>query len=226
MALPQLPGLSSKFAAAVISAGILTLGIPQTIDSLIWRYAGVDDSAAARKAPQWAVAASASSALLQKADTWFDDPAARIRAGLLQLGVAYASTPNAPDREWLRRATANLTDGLSRAPASGEAWMMLGYTRLAAGDREGAIRDLRASLLVASFDPALAVDRCQLGLELWPELDSNERRMMSDQVRDAWKYHPRGLVALARRPPSLYWVAGALAEDPEQLAAFLKMAAR
>jgi hypothetical protein len=212
--------------AAALSVGLLALGIPQTVDSIIWRYADVGGGAAAMKLPNWTEAVRADSALLEEADTWLDDPRARIRAGLLQLDLAYRAGPDELGHLQITRAVADLADGLARAPANGRAWMMLGFARLAAGDRDGARGALRASLLVADFDPALVIDRCKLGFALWPELDASERHMMREQVRDAWTYHPRGLVALARRPPSFYWVAGALAEDPEQLAGFLKMATR
>ena len=53
-------------------------------------------------------------------------------------------------------------------------------------------------LLLDNYDPELSLWRCALGISLWSNLDTDERRMWNDQVNMAWRRQPRDLVALAR----------------------------
>lgn len=186
---------------------LLVLGLPQAIDSVLRLYAGGDASGAA------AVSTAGS---LHLVDRWFEDPGARIIAGVRELSAARAASLASPDFDLLSRASDDLASGLAREPASALGWTALAETRIDQGDTAGAVDALHASLLVASYDQSLSLWRSELGFDLWTQLDADDRPRILEQVRVAFDTDPNGLVALARRyPATMIIIRLALFDEPE-----------
>lgn len=193
--------LNSKILPAILALGLLALGIPQTGGSILWLMTGDTPDQLGAASPDSVAKAARNAALLERADTWFGDPKARIRAGILLLRIATTNpdgTANISKPE-LDRALNDLRNGLARAPANALGWTALAQASLAAGDRPGARSALTTSLLIDDYDPDLSLWRCTLGLALWSDFNEDDRRMWNDQVNMAWHKHPEDVVALAHQ---------------------------
>ncbi len=183
--------LKSKALPVALALLLLALGIPQTVDSVLWLMTGDAPDRLGKESPASPDEAAANAALLEKADAWIGDPKARIRAGILRYRLAIGSG-DAIDQDQLKRALNDLTDGLARSPANAYAWAALSQTLIVSGDRLKAKRALATSMLIDNADPEISLWRCDLGLLLWDVLDEDDRRMWNGQVRLAWDTHPRG----------------------------------
>jgi hypothetical protein len=195
--------LNPKILPAALALGLLALGIPQTGDSVLWLMAGDTPDQPGAASPGSVDATSRNAALLERADDWFGDPRARIRAGILRMRLA--TTGTGPDGKpavstpELEHAIADLTDGLMRAPANAIGWAALAQASLANGDRPRARVALSTSLLIDNNDPDLSLWRCELGLALWSYFNNDERRMWNNQVILAMRNQPGDLVDLAHQ---------------------------
>lgn len=191
-----------------LATALILLAIPQAIDSTIRLYAAGDEADSQ---------IGSAIARLESADTWWDDPEAEIRAGMLAFSIA--SGPTA--RENLDHAINDLSDGLARAPGNARGWSNLAQALLSEGDARRAALAFQTSVLVAPYEPSLSVWRCQIGFSLWGALDDDGRRLLREQVRYASDTDLAGLVTLARRDrASLGIVRSALIEDSSRLAKF------
>jgi hypothetical protein len=217
--------MTIPFKTRIIPAGLalllLALGLSQTADSVFWLMTGDSPDQLGKESPASPDLAAKNAVLLERADAWFGDPKARIRAGILRLRLLGAPGVIQINPMELARATDDIAAGLARAPANAFAWAALAQAEIAAGNGAGAKRAFTTSLLVADHDPDLSLWRCELGLRLWPLLDGDDRDMWNDQVRLAWDRQRTGLLSLARRdaafiPP----IRIALTSEPAQLAAF------
>jgi len=219
--------LNPRILPAALALGLLALGIPQTGDSILWLMTGDTSDQPGTASPSSVAEAARNAALLERADNWFGDPKARIRAGILRLRLATENSDgttavSAPE---LDRALNDLTDGLKRAPANAIGWAALAQASLAAGDRPRARAALSTSLLLDNYDPELSLWRCSLGLALWSYLNDDERRMWNDQVDMAWRRRPRDVVALAHQNGGIYalLIRLSLLSDSTRLSAFDRM---
>jgi hypothetical protein len=158
---------------AVLALLLLALGLPQTIDSVLWLVTGDSPDELAKESPASPGLATKNAALLERAGAWFGDPKARIRAGVLRLRLIGAPGSTQIDQTELARAIDDVVAGLAQAPADAFAWAALAQAEIAAGNRSGAKRAFITSLLVADHDPDLSLWRCELGLRLWPLLDDD-----------------------------------------------------
>jgi hypothetical protein len=197
--------LNPKVLPAALALGLLALGIPQTGDSILWQLTGDTPDQPGAASPGSVAEATHNAVLLERADDWFDDPRARIRAGILRLRIAttnsdgtVAAAVSAPE---LGHAQDDLRDGLKSAPANAMGWTALAQASLAAGDRPGAQAALLTSLLLDEHNPEISLWRCALGLTLWSYLDQDGRRMWNEQVNMAWRRQSMDVVALARQNP-------------------------
>lgn len=222
------PSLPYRLVARIIAVALLGLGVPQTGATLLRLYA-----AAVPSTPFPTEAAAAAAALhridlLKRADQWFGDPDARISAALFEFRIANRQEQGGSrDPRQLAEAIADFSSGLARAPANPFGWIALGDARMEAGDRRGAAKALRASILFGAYELPLSVPRAELGLALWPQLDGDEREEVAQQIRLAWRFYPQELVAVAKRSGAAFPAAIALAREPAQLSAFLRaLAAR
>lgn len=214
---------TSKAIATLLAAVLLGLGIPQAVDSLLWLYAEAGIDAVNVNTPQGAADVASAAALLEAADDWFGDPHAKIRAGILQWELAFSqrgSTPFNPQR--LERAIDDLTGGLARAPTDAAAWATLGRSLVLKDDFDGARRTLHMSMVLAPYEPAMALMRSDLGLQLWSFLDGSDRQMLGYQFGIAWDQHPGDFATLAHRSGNSLAVITAFAQDPKRLLGFLE----
>lgn len=213
----------SGWLALGLGFALLGLGLPQTADSLLRLYAENGSGAAMQPLSDSSLAAPQGVAFLKKIDEWTDDPELRIRAGVIELRSAADSEVgnNGTRPRDLVSAVDDLENGLSRAPANAVGWAALAHARLLQGDSGGAKAALRISLRIAPFEPALLLWRCQLGLTLWPTMDSDDRRLVEDEIRMSWGNQPAALLALARLSRAYVpLISLALAQDPKDLIAF------
>ena len=201
---------------ALMGAALLVLAVPQMADAIARLYAG--SVVAAGERPSDVEMANASAALLELTDQWLGDPYARNQAGTLHMFLAFAAGPDRePDAGQLAHAIDDLVSGIRRAPADAVAWTAFAQGQLARGDKENARRALRTSLLLASYEPRLAVWRAKLGLQILDRLDPEEFGFWSEQVLVAWDHSRAALLALARRPLYAIGLRAGLAADPRRL---------
>jgi hypothetical protein len=215
--------LKSKALPAALALLLLALGFPQMIDSIMWLRTGDASKQLETLSPESPEQLAANANLLEGADAWTGDPKARIRAGILRMHLAITSD-NQIDKDQLQSAIDDFTDGLSRAPANAYGWAALSQALIDAGDPIKAKKALTTSILIDDFDPQMNLWRCELGLLLWNNLDSDDRRLWNDQVRFAWDTQAQGLVTLARKNSDTYAVPIKLAliSDPDRYQAFEK----
>jgi hypothetical protein len=218
--MPGLPGRSAHRVLALgLAAGLLVLGLPQAIDTTMRLYAEAQLAGAASPDAGSAPTAERGIALLDAADRWFDDPAARIEAGIVAFRRAYPPGGEV-DPGGMRQAIGALSSGLSRRPADRRGWMYLAHAELAIGDTAAALRAFRTAILVAPYEPDLSVWRAELGLDLWPLLGADDRRLVADQIQIAWTAKPGDVLALAKTSVATAIIRLALASSPPALEKF------
>jgi hypothetical protein len=208
-----------RVLALGLAAGLLVLGLPQALDTAMRLDAEAELAGAASSDAGSAPSVERGIALLDAADRWFDDPAARIETGIVAFRRAYPPG-GAADPSGMHQAISALSSGLSRRPADRWGWMYLAHAELAIGDTAAALRAFRTAILVAPYDPDLSVWRTELGLDLWPLLDADDRRLVADQMQIAWTAKPRDVLALAKTSVATAIIRLALASSPSALETF------
>lgn len=202
---------------AVLAAGLLGLGVPRTIDTVLELGAGgAEDLSNASNFDDLAMQ-SVDATRLERIDNRYHDPAASIRAGTIEFVLAAGDG----DRAQIASAIANLESGLARAPADPKGWMMLALARAQLGDSEGARLALRSSIAIAPQDPTLALARAELGLKLLGDLPPEEWQLVSEQIRIAAASQFDGLVKYVQGGGDLTPITTALAADPDRVAALI-----
>ena len=213
--------LKSKILPAGLALLLLILSVPQTVDSVLWLMTGDIADQLGKESPAAPDQAASNAALLEKADAWTGDPKARIRAGVLRLRLATISNAHI-DKNQLQRAIDDLTSGLARSPTNAYGWTALADAYRAEGELIKAKKAYTSSLLLDDYDPELSLWRCELGLQLWSQMDTDDRRMWNNQVRLAWdSYKGRGLLDIAHRDAgAALLIRLALITEPTQLKDF------
>ncbi len=144
--------------------------------------------------------------------------------GLAQILMSEKKDPSDPERLWLiNDAIESLKTGLAMAPASPFAWTRLAYAEtMKAGPSPGALSAFRFGLVMAPYEPHLALARISLGFAIWPELQPADKRMIFEQVRFAWKNwkERKRLVEFAMQAGRANLVRAALLRTPDDLTAF------
>jgi tetratricopeptide (TPR) repeat protein len=205
---------------AVLAAGLLGLGVPRTIDTVLQlRAGGAEDLSNASNFDDLAMQ-SVDAARLERIDGRFHDPAASIRAGTIQFVLAAGAGDDA-DHAQIDTAIANLESGLARAPADPKGWMMLALARAQRGNSDGARLALRSSIAIAPQDPTLALARAELGLKLLSVLPPEEWELVSEQIRIAAASQFDGLVKYVQDGGDLTPITTALAGEPDRVAALI-----
>jgi tetratricopeptide (TPR) repeat protein len=218
--MPGLPARSThRILALGLAAGLLALGLPQSIDTAMRLYAAAELAETASTGALSAPPAERGIALLDAADRWFDDPAARIEAGAAAFRLAYPPGGEV-DSAGMRQAISALSSGLSRRPADRRGWMYLAHAELAIGDTAAALQAFRTAILVAPYDPDLSAWRTELGVDLWPLFDADDRRLVADQIQIAWTAKPWDVLALAKTSVATAIIRLALASSPSALEKF------
>jgi hypothetical protein len=124
----------------------------------------------------------------------------------------------------LQQAIVALEEGVARAPANPYAWSRLAYARaLAEGWSPRAVAALRLALITAPYEPRLLWSRLRMAFLAWPQMDSEDRDVVFQQVRWAWQANPTELARLAVETKQLNLVRAALLRMPEDLVVFEEM---
>jgi hypothetical protein len=124
----------------------------------------------------------------------------------------------------LQQAIAALEEGVARAPANPYAWSRLAYARaLAEGWSPRAVSALRLALITAPYEPRLLWSRLRMAFLAWPQMASEDREVVFQQVRWAWQGNPTELARLAVETKQLNLVRAALLRTPEESLVFEEM---
>ena len=123
---------------------------------------------------------------------WLADGRVRTDLGLAYLLLAEKLPRGDPNAgAYLQRAIDALKAGLARAPANPYAWARLAYAEaLAQGWSPLAVSSLRLSLITAPYEPRLLWSRLRMSFLAWPEMSSEDRELVFQQIRYAWQADP------------------------------------
>lgn len=208
----------------LLGAAILFLGVPRTIAA----FAVLPGNQALREIQERkpvgdedlvVLADSRERALLwaEAGRTWTD-------LALAQLLRAFAEGETGRHKaELVEKAIASLKSGLRLAPARPHAWTRLAYAQFLAGEPLPTVSaTLRMALLTATYEPRLVFARLELCLRAWRYFEPQDRDLILQQVRLAWRTAPHRLVELAQRSGRLGVVRAALSRTPADLGEFEK----
>ncbi len=208
--------------AFVVGAGLLYLALPRTIAAIVKLpgrpvLARIQD----RKpvdVEDLATLITARSRALSWADSGRDHAVLGLAQLLLARGPERAS---GYDQRVVEDAIVSLRDGLALAPASPHAWARLAYAELVANGPSAAVASaLDMSLRTAPFEPRLLRVRVELSLHAWPYLTAEVRRLVHEQIRQAWRQSRSQLIVIARYTGRENVVRRALSEHPAERAEF------
>lgn len=214
--------------AFVVGAGLLYLTLPRTIAAIV-KLPG--SPVLARIQDRKPVGAEDLATLItarRRALSWADSGRDHAVLGLAQLllarGPERASGYNQAggyDQRVVGDAIGSLRDGLALAPASPHAWARLAYAELVANGPSAAVATaLDMSLRTAPFEPRLLRVRVELSLHAWPYLTAEVRRLVHEQIRQAWRQSRSQLIVIARYTGRENVVRRALSEHPAARAEF------
>ena len=144
--------------------------------------------------------------------------------GLAQLLLAREQgVPGGIKLEMVSPAIASLKTGLALAPANPFAWTRLAYAQsLMTGPSPSVASALRMAMLTARYEPRLLFIRLELCLRSWSYFRPDDRELVYQQVRFAWRKKPKRLVDLAVGTGRVNVVRAALLRSREDLSAFEK----
>ncbi len=216
--LPTIRTLPVAGLTVLVGAILLYLGVPPTIDA-IWMHSGdrtlraiqAQETVSNERAEDLIEALDRSLFLVESGRKWTD-------LGLAQLLRSARTTGHTESRELLVQARASLREGSALGPANGFAWTRLAYTEtLISGPSVEVARILEMAILTTPFHPRLLFIRLQLCFLAWPYFDQEDRALVLQQVRHAWREAPGKLVDLAVAAERVDVVRAALSGSPEDL---------
>ncbi len=142
--------------------------------------------------------------------------------GLAQLLIAERLGQNVPEkRRQIEEAIASLKSGLAIAPANPYAWTRLAYALFQVrGWTPEALSALRLAFVTAPYDPRLLMSRLRLSFLAWPHLLLEDRDLVLQQIRYAWRHDPSELTRMAAGFKQVNLVRAALLGYPRDLSAF------
>ena len=125
--------------------------------------------------------------------------------------------------EMVSQAIVSLKTGLALAPANPFAWTRLAYAQsLTMGPSPSVAWDLRMALLTARYEPRLLFIRLELCLRSWSFFKPEDRELVFQQVRLAWRKNRKRLVDVAVKTGQVNVVRAALLGSRKDLSAFEK----
>jgi hypothetical protein len=201
---------------------LIALGLPRTIGVLV----SADGEPVLRKLQeQQPVSVDELTTLIeaqQSAAFWLSDGRILTDLGLGALLLSENQPRGDPAaRAALSQAITALEEGVARAPASPYAWSRLAYARaLAEGWSPRTLAALRLALITAPYEPRLLWSRLRMAFLAWPQMASEDREVVYQQVRWAWQANPKELAQLAVEAQQLNLVRAALARMPEDTLVF------
>ena len=214
--------------AFVVGAGLLYLALPRTIAAIV-KLPG--RPVLARIQDRKPVDAEDLATLItarRGALYWADSGRDHAVLGLAQLLLARGSErASGYDQRVVEDAIGSLRDGLALAPASPHAWARLAYAELVANGPSATVATaLDMSLRTAPFEPRLLRVRVELSLHAWPYLTAEVRRLVHEQIRQAWRQSRSQLIVIARYTGRENVVRRALSEHPADRAEFEQLLRR
>jgi hypothetical protein len=157
----------------------------------------------------------------ERADLWWRDPGNSIDIATLFLRMSTPGEAPNGDRVLAAAARQALERSLVEAPGNGKAWIWLANARLVEqGPTQSAISAFVMSLVLARYEPSLLVWRCQVGLALYPALDSDNRERLAEQIRILAAVSTDDVARVARASGQIPVVVGVLSKEPSVLARF------
>lgn len=210
---------------AISSVVLIALALPRTIGVLV----SADGEPVLRKLQeQQPVSVEELSALVdaqQSGTFWLSDGRVYTDLGLGSLLLSENLPRDDPAAgAALQRAIAALEEGVARAPANPYAWSRLAYARaLAEGWSPRAVSALRLALITAPYEPRLLWSRLRMAFLAWPQMASEDREVVFQQVRWAWQANPTELARLAVETKQLNLVRAALLRTPDEIVVFEEM---
>jgi len=213
-------GLVSLAFALAVAALLLSLAVPRTIaafqempgNSVMGRVA------AGKEADDDALALLAESR--RNADAWVTSGRVLDEIAHVDfLRAARSGEAGGLDEAGLRRALSGIDASLAVAPANPHGWVRRAYAALLLNHPpEEVASALTMSMLTARYEPDLMYARLAVSLESWNYFSADDRLLVLDQVRMAWRRKPARLVELAASAGRIGVVYTALAGDITALA--------
>ncbi len=156
----------------------------------------------------------------RRAAGWIDSGRLWSDLAVAQFMLAETGVPSDnTDLDHIQQASESLEIALALAPANPHAWTRRAYAELLLnGPSEAAASALVMAMLTARYEPDLLFVRLELGLVLWPRFAVEDRELVLDQIRFAWRKSPERLLDLAAGTGRTAIVLGAFAGAPETLA--------
>jgi predicted Zn-dependent protease len=142
----------------------------------------------------------------------------------LAMGALARAKRNGLPREELQAAKDWQQQALALSPADPYGWARLAFLDLLTGDRDDAARALAHSIETGPHEPRLLVSRIGTAMLLGDRLDPAFRAQLPATIREAWAHNPEALAQAAREGHYTAQVEAALADQPEELTKFRRMA--
>lgn len=208
----RIPALA--LANLLLAGGIIAVGLPGMLGEFRRLPAEVTAGAVEQGLPvDEAEIEEALPPLEQSAAT---SPSAREDLAMALLSGAGGDT----SAERLDRAVREFRTYLAEVPGDSRAWTLLAQALVEQGAREPARAALEMSILTAPWMPGLPLARCALGIDLYPILDQDGRRLVAEQFRIAAERDPHPLAELVRQKHAVLIARVMLAGSPDAMAKF------
>ncbi len=203
------------------SLALLYLAVPRTVAGFIMQPGNrvLNDIQEGGAIDEQALVALVESR--RRAAEWIDSGRLWSDLAVAQFMLAETGVPSGDtDLDRIQQASDSLEVALALAPANPHAWTRRAYAELLLnGPSEAAAPALVMAMLTARYEPDLLFVRLELGLVLWPQFSVEDRELVLDQIRFAWRKSPERLLNLAAGTGRVGIVRSAFAGDPETLAA-------
>jgi hypothetical protein len=128
--------------------------------------------------------------------------------------------------ERLDRAAREFRAYLADVPGDSRAWTMLAEVDHRQGDESAAQEALKMSILTAPWMPGLVLERCALGIDLYPVLDRETSELVAEEFRVAALRKPDRLAELTQRKHAILIARIMLFDSPEAQGRFESALAR
>ncbi len=126
--------------------------------------------------------------------------------------------------EMMSPAIVSLKKGLALAPANPFAWTRLAYAQLLMmGPSPSVASSLRMAMLTARYEPRLLFIRLELCFQSWAYFKPEDRELVFQQVRLAWRKRHKRLVDVAVKTGQVNVVRAAVLRSRKDLSTFEKV---
>ncbi|MBN2752081.1 MAG: hypothetical protein JXQ84_05170 [Rhodospirillaceae bacterium] len=177
-----------------IALGVAATALPRMIAGGLFAWApSVRENATFPRANE----ASETLAWLARSQAWQPSAAAKIYAALSFHAKDKAS---AEERD-------TLIDLLAHSPLRPQQWLDLGQIFSAEGNRERALSAWRMSIFTGRILPSIMVDRLDLGLSLKNLMQTEDLRLLDEQVRLSFILRPAHVKRLLTLPQNAIYTA-------------------